>query len=149
MHWPLNTSHLTIHMHFSLALPTQTSFKVDMIEEKLQLFINMYEEDRKRLHALTYAVPHPPPSTPCPDTPMSAISPPSHNNNSNYFINPHQMYSSISAGLQKLHNNPPPLMKQKSILQDSIQNNFNNVPVPHHSPDHELVRKMCYQQSEL
>jgi hypothetical protein len=37
----------------------------------------MYEEDRKRLHALTYAVPHPPPCTPCPDTPISAaVSPP-------------------------------------------------------------------------
>ena len=105
-----------------------TERQVDMIEEKLQLFINMYEEDRKRLHALTYAVPHPPPSTPCPDTPMSAISPPSHNNNSNYFVNPHQMYSSISAGLQKLHNTPAPLLKQKSILQDSIQSNVPQSP---------------------
>ncbi len=38
---------------------------------------DMYEEDRKRLHALTYAVPQPPPSTPCPETPLSsAVSPP-------------------------------------------------------------------------
>ena len=102
-----------------------TERQVDMIEEKLQLFINMYEEDRKRLHALTYAVPHPPPSTPCPDTPMSAISPPTHNNNTNYIINPGHMYSSISQGLQKQHN-PPPLLKQKSILSEV------NVPV---SPD--------------
>ena len=115
-----------------------TERQVDMIEEKLQIFINMYEEDRKRLHALTYAVPHPPPSTPCPDTPMSAISPPHvHNNNSNaYVINPHQtLYSSISAGLHKLQNNnpPPPLLKQKSILQqDSMPS---NVPDPS-SPDH-------------
>ena len=95
-----------------------TERQVDMIEEKLQLFISMYEEDRKRLHALTFAVPQPPPSTPCPDTPMSAISPPSHNNNSNYFINSQQMYSSISAGLQKAHSGPPPLLKQKSILEN-------------------------------
>ena len=37
----------------------------------------MYEEDRKRLNAFTYAVPQPPPCTPCPDTPISQIvSPP-------------------------------------------------------------------------
>ena len=115
-----------------------TERQVDMIEEKLQLFINMYEEDRKRLHALTYAVPHPPPSTPCPDTPMSAISPPSHNNNgANYIINPHQMYSSISTGLQKIHNAPPPLLKQKSILSETIHV---NVPNPA-SPEHELYQQ--------
>ena len=53
-----------------------TERQVDCIEEKLQLFIDMYEEDRKRLNAFTYAVPHPPPCTPCPDTPISAVSPP-------------------------------------------------------------------------
>ena len=95
-----------------------TERQVDMIEEKLQIFITMYEEDRKRLHALTYAVPHPPPSTPCPDTPMSNISPPGPASTS-YVINPYQMYSSVSAGLQSTSvppAQPPPLIKQKSIL---------------------------------
>ena len=97
-----------------------TERQVDMIEEKLQIFINMYEEDRKRLHALTYAVPQPPPCTPCPDTPLSNISPPGPANTASYVINPHQIYSSISAGLQCLTGSPapgpPPLIKQKSIL---------------------------------
>ena len=91
-----------------------TERQVDMIEEKLQIFINMYEEDRKRLHALTYAVPHPPPSTPCPDTPMSNISPPAPANSNTFVINP---YSSISTGLHKLPSGPSaPLLRQKSVL---------------------------------
>ena len=117
-----------------------TERQVDMIEEKLQLFINMYEEDRKRLHALTYATPHPPPSTPCPDTPLSAISPPPHSSgHAPYVINPHTMYSSISAGLQKLQSSgPPPLLKQKSIL------NSESIVPPHTTaspPDHDLDQK--------
>ena len=50
--------------------------QVDAIEEKLQLFIDMYEEDRKRTNAFAYAIPQPPPCTPCPETPLSAVSPP-------------------------------------------------------------------------
>lgn len=103
-----------------------TERQVDNIEEKLQIFINMYEEDRKRLHALTYAVPHPPPSTPCPDTPLSAISPPSQNTMN--YINPHQLYSSISTGLHKLNSNPP-ITKQKSILVDPNQGSAPNSPI--------------------
>ena len=91
-----------------------TERQVENIEEKLQIFIAMYEEDRKRLHALTYAVPQPPPSTPCPDTPLSAISPPHHST----YVN--TLNNSVSAGLHKLSGAPnPPLMKQKSILVDS------------------------------
>ena len=93
-----------------------TERQVDMIEEKLQIFINMYEEDRKRLQALTYAVPQPPPCTPCPDTPMSNISPPGPGSSTTYVINP---YTSISTGLSKLSSGPAPLLRQKPGLEGS------------------------------
>jgi len=95
---------------------------VEGIEEKLQFFINMYEEDRKKLNAMAYAVPHPPPSTPCPDTPLSGVSPP-HVNPNMPFVNPMSpqlMYSSISQGLQKLTQQQP--NKPRSILTDPATN---------------------------
>ena len=93
-----------------------TERQVENIEEKLQFFINMYEEDRKRLNAMAFAVPHPPPSTPCPDTPLSGVSPPNITQHVP-FINPSMnqqqiMYNSISQGLQKLHqpSKPKPIL---------------------------------------
>ena len=92
-----------------------TERQVESIEEKLQFFINMYEEDRKRLNAMAFAVPHPPPCTPCPGTPMSAVSPPNFHAPFVNTMSPQVMYSSISQGLQKI-SQPS---KQKSILSES------------------------------
>jgi hypothetical protein len=93
-----------------------TERQVDNIEEKLQFFINMYEEDRKRLNAMAYAVPHPPPSTPCPETPLSGhgVSPPHVNSPFINPMSPQLMYTSISQGLQKLTQPSKP----RSILAD-------------------------------
>ena len=104
-----------------------TERQVESIEEKLQFFINMYEEDRKKLNAMAYAVPHPPPSTPCPDTPLSGVSPP-HVTSTMPFINamsPQLMYSSISQGLQKLAQQPS---KPRSILADHTQASVTTPP---------------------
>ena len=106
-----------------------TERQVEGIEEKLQFFINMYEEDRKKLNAMAYAVPHPPPSTPCPDTPLSGVSPP-HVNPNMTFVNPMSpqlMYSSISQGLQKLSQQQP--AKPRSILSDPATNHSVSSPV--------------------
>ena len=44
------------------------------------------------------------------------------------YINPHQLYSSISTGLHKLSSNPP-ITKQKSILVDPNQGSAPNSPI--------------------